>query len=78
MTPKEKVMALKRIGTMPCPFCQREAPVGISRDGVGKSVHLMCSICSAQVQAHIGGRVGNMLIKRSASNWSTSVQSLSP
>ena len=54
-------MALKLLGQAPCPFCGQLANVGISRDGEGQAVHLMCGPCQTQVQAHRDGKVGQKL-----------------
>ena len=56
-------MTLKFIGTSACPFCGEPTPVGISREGRGNAVHLMCRGCQAQVQAHVAGPVGVRLIE---------------
>ena len=56
-------MALKIIGQALCPFCGNPTKVGISRDGEGQAVHLICGPCRIQVQAHKDGRVGRELDK---------------
>ncbi len=54
-------MALKILGRAPCPFCRLPANVGISRDGEGQAVHLICGPCQTQVQAHRDGKVGKKM-----------------
>ena len=51
-------MALKVIGTCDCPLCGQQAPVGISRDGEGQAVHMLCAPCGVNLQARRSGVVG--------------------
>ena len=44
-------MALKVIGTADCPLCSQPAPVGISRNGEGQAIHLLCAPCGVNLQA---------------------------
>ena len=44
-------MALKIIGTADCPLCSQPAPVGISRNGEGQAIHLLCAPCGVNLQA---------------------------
>ena len=62
----ETHMALMHVGTTACPFCGQLAPVDISLEGEGNSVHLICKMCMAQVQAHRYGRIGKTLLERAA------------
>ena len=56
-----ETMSLKLLGKAPCPFCGLPANVGISRDGEGLAVHLICGPCQTQVQAHRDGKVGKKM-----------------
>ena len=51
-------MALKVIGTADCPLCDQQAPVGISRDGEGQAIHMLCAPCGVNLQARRSGIVG--------------------
>ena len=71
-------MSLMHVGTTACPFCNQLAPVGISLEGTGNSVHLICKMCMAQVQAHRYGRIGMTLLERAANETPTSEKAAEP
>ena len=57
-------MALKILGSADCPVCDQLAPVGLSREGEGQAVHLLCTPCGVNVQARRTSAYGQDLIRR--------------
>ena len=57
-------MALKIIGTADCPLCSQPAPVGISRNGEGQAVHMLCAPCGVNLQARRSGPAAQRFIQQ--------------
>lgn len=60
-------MALKRIGYVPCPSCGKAAMAGISRNGTGNAVHVICMECVTQVQLARDGFYGQFVVESASS-----------
>lgn len=57
-------MALKIIGSAECPVCDQLAPVGLSRAGAGRAVHLLCAPCGVNLQARRSSAYGLRLMEQ--------------
>ena len=59
-------MTLKVIGTADCPACDQPAQVGVSQEGEGRAVHLLCAPCGVNLQARRSSAYGLRLIEQAS------------
>ena len=61
-------MALLIIGSVACPIDSRHiVPAGISREGLGNALHLMCPRCAFNWQVRLASPLGQRLVEEARS-----------
>ena len=49
-TGRYRFIAMKRVGSIPCRWCQNKTKVGIEKDGMGSTYRIMCPGCGVMTQ----------------------------